>query len=71
MIITVALDPALDQTVEVEHFAVADTNRVLALRVDNGGKGINVAWVLKALGYVALACGFAPGQRGRQIEEQL
>lgn len=71
MIITVALNPALDQTVEVEHFAVADTNRVLAMRFDIGGKGINVARVLKAIGYEPLACGLAPGQRGRMIEEQL
>ncbi len=51
--------------------AVADTNRVLSLRFDTGGKGINVARVLKALGHEALACGLAAGQRGRQIEEQL
>ncbi len=71
MIITVALNPALDQTVEVEHFALADANRVLGLRTDISGKGINVARALNALGYEALACGLAPGQRGRQIEQQL
>ncbi len=71
MIITVALNPAIDLTLEVDHFQQADTNRVLALRQDIGGKGINVARVLKAIGYEALACGFAPGVRGRQIEEQL
>lgn len=71
MIITVALNPAVDLTLEVDHFQQADTNRVLALRQDVGGKGINVARALKALGYEALACGFAPGARGRQIEDQL
>src|SRR5688572_3319408 len=71
MIITVALNPALDQTVEVEHFVAADTNRVLAMRFDIGGKGINVARALKSLGYEALATGFAPGNRGRQIVDQL
>ncbi len=71
MIITVALNPALDQTVEVEHFAPADTNRVLDMRFDIGGKGINVARVLKTLGFEALATGFAAGARGRQIIEQL
>ena len=40
MIITVALNPAVDQTVEVEQFQQADTNRVLAIRWDIGGKGI-------------------------------
>ncbi|RLT35541.1 MAG: 1-phosphofructokinase family hexose kinase [Chloroflexi bacterium] len=71
MIITVALNPAVDLTLEVDHFQLADTNRVHAVRQDIGGKGINVARSLKALGYEALACGFAPGVRGRQIEDQL
>src|SRR4051812_18536551 len=72
MIVTVTLNPALDQTVEVEQFAIADTNRVCApLRVDISGKGINVARGLKALGFEALACGLASGQRGRLIEQQL
>jgi fructose-1-phosphate kinase PfkB-like protein len=71
MIITVALNPAIDLTLEVDHFQQADTNRVLAMRQDIGGKGINVARALKALGYEALAVGFAPGVRGRQIEDTL
>ncbi|RLT28350.1 MAG: 1-phosphofructokinase family hexose kinase [Chloroflexi bacterium] len=72
MIVTVTLNPALDQTVEVEGFAISDTNRVCApLRLDISGKGINVARGVKALGFDALACGLAPGQRGRLIEQQL
>ncbi|MEZ4553391.1 MAG: 1-phosphofructokinase family hexose kinase [Dehalococcoidia bacterium] len=71
MIITVALNPAVDQTVEVDGFQEADTNRVLAIRWDIGGKGINVARALKELGYEALATGFAPGPQGRMIEDQL
>lgn len=71
MIITVALNPAVDQTVEVDRFQQADTNRVLAIRWDIGGKGINVARALKELGYEALASGFAPGPQGRMIEDQL
>lgn len=63
MIITVALNPAVDQTVEVDHFAPGDTNRVISIRWDIGGKGINVARVLKELGYEALATGFAPARR--------
>ena len=71
MIITVALNPAVDQTVEVDRLARADTNRVLSMRFDIGGKGINVARALKAIGYEALAVGFAPGIQGRQIVDQL
>ena len=71
MIITVTLNPAIDETVEVDELVAADTNRVLAIRRDIGGKGINVARVLKELGYEPLAMGFAPGRFGRMIEEQL
>lgn len=71
MIIAVALNPAIDQTVEVDHFHEADTNRVLGIRYDIGGKGINVARALKEIGCEALATGFAAGQRGRMIEDQL
>jgi 1-phosphofructokinase len=71
MIITVTLNPAIDQTVEVERFRVGDTNRVLSSRFDIGGKGINVARVLKELRYEPLAMGFAPGDLGRMIEDLL
>lgn len=71
MIITVTLNPALDQTLEVEHFTEADTNRVVSSRFDIGGKGLNIARVLKELGYEAIAVGFAPGNLGRMIEDQL
>lgn len=71
MIITLTLNPAIDETVEVEHFSAGDTNRVLSIRRDIGGKGINVARVLKELGYEPLASGFAPGLLGRMIEDTL
>src|SRR5215212_4625879 len=71
MIITVTLNPAIDETVEIDQLVPADTNRVLAIRRDIGGKGINVARVLKELGYEPLAMGFAPGRFGGMIEEQL
>lgn len=71
MIITVTLNPALDQTLEVERFTEADTNRVVSSRFDIGGKGLNIARVLKELGYEAIAVGFAPGNLGRMIEDQL
>ncbi len=71
MIITVTLNPAIDQTIEIEGLRIGDTNRVLANRWDIGGKGINVARALKELGYEPLAAGFAPGALGRMIEDQL
>lgn len=71
MIITLTLNPAIDETVEVDRFGEGDTNRVGAIRRDIGGKGINVARVLKELGYEPLASGFAPGNLGRMIEDTL
>ncbi len=71
MIVTVTLNPAIDQTIEIDALVEGDTNRVASNRWDVGGKGINVARVLKELGYEPLACGFAPGDMGRMIEDSL
>ena len=71
MIITLTLNPAIDETVEVYGFSEGDTNRVVAIRRDIGGRGINVARVLKELGYEPLTSGFAPGNLGRMIEDSL
>jgi 1-phosphofructokinase len=71
VIVTITLNPAIDQTIEVDALVEGDTNRVTSMRLDIGGKGINVARSLKELGYEALAMGFAPGAMGRVIEDQL
>ena len=71
MIITVTLNPAVDQTLELEKFALGDTNRVRDSRIDPGGKGINVSRVLRELGQESLAVGLAPGSLGRFVEHSL
>lgn len=71
MIITVTLNPAIDQTLVVSHLVPGDTNRVKAARFDPGGKGINVSRVIHELGGETLAMGFAPGSLGRYIEHAL
>jgi len=58
MITTVTLNPAIDRTIVVERFAFGSVNRVVRAREDMGGKGINVARVLVALGSRVLATGF-------------
>lgn len=71
MIVTVTLTPALDKTVVLPNFAVDQVNRIENLRLDAGGKGINVSKVLKALGTDSLATGILGGGTGRYIENSL
>jgi 1-phosphofructokinase len=71
VIITVTLNPAIDQTLVLERLALGDTNRVRDSRIDPGGKGINVSRVLRELGRESLAAGLAPGSLGRFIEHSL
>jgi 1-phosphofructokinase family hexose kinase len=71
MIITVTLNPAVDQTLVLERFVPGDTNRVRESRIDPGGKGINVSRVLRELGRESMAAGLAPGSLGRFVEHSL
>ncbi|HWQ57997.1 MAG TPA: 1-phosphofructokinase [Clostridia bacterium] len=67
MIITVTLNPALDKTLTVPFFAVGEVNRAAAVRLDPGGKGVNVSKVLKALGGESVATGILGGAAGKSI----
>lgn len=71
MIITVTLNPAIDQTLVLSKFVAGDTLRVKSSRFDPGGKGINVSRVVKELGGETVAMGFAPGGLGRYIVQTL
>jgi 1-phosphofructokinase family hexose kinase len=71
MIVTVTLNPAIDQTLVLPKFVAGDTIRVRSSRFDPGGKGINVSRVIRELGGESLAMGFAPGGLGRYIEQTL
>ena len=67
MIYTLTLNPAMDKTVVIEDFTAGGVNRIRSLRVDVGGKGINVSKCLKSLGCDSVAAAFwggAAGQRG-------
>jgi len=70
-IVTVTLNPALDKTVTVERFELGALNRIRDMRTDAGGKGINVAKVLKRFGVDAEALGLAAGMQGRTLTEML
>lgn len=49
MITTVCMNPSFDKTAEAEKVNVGDVTRLQNVRVDVGGKGLNVAVVLKRL----------------------
>jgi 1-phosphofructokinase family hexose kinase len=71
MIVTVTLNPAMDQTLVVPKFVAGDTLRVKASGVDPGGKGINVSRVIRELGGESIAMGFAPGGLGSYVLQTL
>ncbi|MBQ9196978.1 MAG: 1-phosphofructokinase [Clostridia bacterium] len=71
MIVTVTLTPALDKTVVLPGFRVDQVNRIESLRLDPGGKGINVSKVLRSLGTKSLATGILGGGTGKYIEDSL
>ncbi|TDD31781.1 1-phosphofructokinase, partial [Nonomuraea terrae] len=71
MILTVTLNLALDVTYEVPHVDWNGVNRVGAVHRRAGGKGVNVARVLAALGRDVLVTGLAGGPTGRSIEDDL
>ncbi|MFL6293058.1 MAG: PfkB family carbohydrate kinase, partial [Thermoanaerobaculia bacterium] len=57
-VVTVTLNPAIDQTLSIPGFAVGQVNRVVESRSDAGGKGVNVASFLADLGVEVIATGF-------------
>jgi 1-phosphofructokinase len=70
-IITVTLNPAIDKTVEINDLKVGNVNRISSVRVDAGGKGINVSKVIKSLGGESLALGILAGRNGEFINAYL
>ena len=67
MILTVTLNPALDVTYTVDTLVPHATHRVTAVRERAGGKGLNVAAVLHALGEPVLATGLLGGATGAAV----
>ncbi|MFI7450557.1 1-phosphofructokinase family hexose kinase [Nonomuraea sp. NPDC049714] len=71
MILTVTLNAALDVTYEVPRVDWDGVNRVATVHRRAGGKGVNVARVLAALGQEVLVTGLAGGPTGLAVEADL
>lgn len=71
MITAVTLNPAIDRTVIVEALNLGSVNHVTASREDIGGKGINVARILLALGSEAIAAGFIGSRNEAHVRDLL
>lgn len=71
MIITVTLNPAIDKTVEINNLHINSVNRVSSVRLDAGGKGINVSKIIVSLGGKSKALGFLGGRAGTFIKNYL
>ncbi|MFJ2234370.1 1-phosphofructokinase family hexose kinase [Streptomyces sp. NPDC087859] len=71
MILTVTLNTALDITYRVRDLRPHASHRVSEVTERPGGKGLNVARVLAALGHEVTVTGFAGGATGRVVQEQL
>jgi 1-phosphofructokinase family hexose kinase len=71
MIITVTLNAAIDKTLAVPNFRLGRRHRATEQTAMAGGKGVNVARALKALGQPVIATGVAGGPTGTRIIEHL
>ncbi len=71
MIVTVTLNAAVDRTLAVPNFRLGRRHRAVESTSMAGGKGVNVARALKALGRPVIATGLIGGPTGSSIAEQL
>ena len=65
MITTICLNPSFDKTAEIDQIQLGQVNRLRNIRVDMGGKGLNVAVVARRLG-LDVECIGMMGEEGSQ-----
>ncbi|MCI8660054.1 MAG: 1-phosphofructokinase family hexose kinase [Lachnospiraceae bacterium] len=71
MIRVIGLNPVIDRTYYIEDFCVGTKFYEIPPRADVGGKGINVARVLRMMGEPCVLYGFVGGNNGRLVEEEM
>jgi 1-phosphofructokinase len=69
-VVTVTLNPAIDQTVVVNHLTLGVVNRGQSMTLTAGGKGVNVASLLADYGLTVAVTGWL-GQDNAELFEQL
>ena len=68
MILTLTVNPAVDQTLWVPGFALGQVNRPREAQLDPAGKGINVSRMAHRLGWPTVAFGFLGGHAGEMVQ---
>jgi len=71
VITVLCANAGVDKTYEVPGFAIGGFHHPKRLRIAPGGKGINVARVLRALGHEVTVTGFLGGNPGTWVAGQL
>ncbi len=71
MILTVALNPAVDRTCRLKHMAAGEVNRLDSAKSVAGGKAVNVAKVLRTFCIPVEVVGFLGGTGGTFIADSL
>ncbi len=71
MITTICLNPCFDKTVEMDSLRLGAVNRIRKLRVDLGGKGINVAVVARRLGLDVQCIGTMGEEGASELSEMM
>ncbi|MEN8907523.1 MAG: 1-phosphofructokinase [Clostridiales bacterium] len=70
-VLTVTLNPAIDKTIVIDKYKSGELNRANSVRMDPGGKGINVAKVLNEFGVEVFTTGFNAGVQGKNLIEYI
>ncbi|WP_439876867.1 tagatose-6-phosphate kinase (plasmid) [Bacillus mycoides] len=71
MILAVTMNPSVDISYPIQDFKLDDVNRVENIRKTAGGKGLNVARVVKQMGEDVLTTGVIGGTIGDYIIQEL
>ena len=71
MITTITLNPSIDKTIYVSKLTPNETNRVLNVEIDAGGKGINCSRMLQRLGAQTRVVALLGGKTGDYVASVL